>query len=205
MSEGDTSTNANYRLEVWSSATRAGAANPANSYVIFDTSNPGNAADNYDPLMEEYKDTATTKFESVFSYYDTDKHVRYDESLDVDKVGNLYANSFNPTNYDSAIAYMRHETKNANDVTTEYTVFVNFSLSDQVIYPSAPDVDEETPDTTPTTPGEDDMNIFLLVSSIAVSAALFIAIGAVVTRRIIAFVKKRKSAKTRVNVVKKSK
>ena len=195
----------NYRLEVWSSATRAGAANPANSYVIFDTSNPGNAADNYDPLMEEYKDTATTKFESVFSYYDTDKHVRYDESLDVDKVGNLYATSFNPTNYDSAIAYMRHETKNANDVTTEYTVFVNFSLSDQVIYPSAPDVDEETPDTTPTTPGEDDMNIFLLVSSIAVSAALFIAIGAVVTRRIIAFVKKRKSAKTRVNVVKKSK
>ncbi len=199
----------NYRLEVWSSAKRAGAANPADSYVMFDTNNPGTASSLYDGLLEEYKedtDNVVSEFESVFSYYDTDKHVRYVEAWDTEKEGNLYKDSFQASAFSSATAYLRHETKNAAEVTTSYNVFADYSLFDATVTAATPETDDDTDtddDTTDT--DEDGLNIFMLISSIAVAGALLIAVGGVATQRIIKAVKKKKASQARVNVVKKSK
>ncbi len=200
----------NYRLEVWSSGTRAGAANPAGSYVAFDMNNPGTASELYDSLMEEYEDDATTKFESVFSYYDTDKHVRYEAALeeayanenDEKVVGNLYKDSFKASSHEAAIAYMQYVDETDGDI----SIFADYSLSDKSVIAATPDTDDEDTDTdTDTDTDEDGMNIFMLISSIAVAAALLIAIGGIATQRIIKYVKKRKAAKARVNIVKKNK
>lgn len=192
----------NYRLEVWSGTRDGNTKNAANSYVLFDTNNPGTASSLYPALMEEYlEDEANigTKFESVFSYYDTDRHVRYEEALDEDKVGNLYKDSFKASNYESAVAYMQY-TADGN-----YTVFADYSLRDVTITPASADVDDDTDDDTDTDTNEDGMNIFMLISSIAVSAALLVAIGGIATQRIMKVVKRKKAAKAHVNVVKKNK
>ena len=49
------------------------------------------------------------------------------------------------------------------------------------------------------------MNIFMLISSISVAAALLVAIGGIATQRILKVVRKKKAANARVNVVKKNK
>ena len=105
---------------------------------------------------------------------------------------------------------MLHETKldpeDSESVTLYYNIFADYSLSDVSITPRAAETEDEETDTdTETETDEDDTNIFLLISSIAVSAALVVAIGGIATQRIIKFVKKRKAAKARVNVVKKNK
>ncbi len=206
----------NYRLEVWSSGTRAGDMNPAGSYVAFDTNNPGTASDLYSKLLEEYEDSATDSIEGIFSYFDTDKHVRYDKTLeeeyvknndDVDDlVGNLYQGNFKASNYEETIAYLRHETTNGGTVVA-YNVFADYSLTDITVYASTPDTDndeDEDTDTDTDTTG-DEMNVFMLIGSIAVSAALFVALGGLATQIILKQLRKRKAAKARVNVVKKSK
>lgn len=191
----------NYRLEVWS-GTRDGQANAA-GYVLFDTNNPGSASNLYSALLEEYQEdeaNITKKFESVFSYYDTDRHVRYEEAKDVDKVGNLYKDSFTASDYEEAIAYMLYK-KDGN-----YTVFADYSLTDVTITPASADMDDDTDDDDTTSDtDEDGMNIFMLISSISVAAALLVAIGGIATQRIIKIVKRKKAAKARVNVVKKNK
>ena len=191
----------NYRLEVWSGTRDGNVKNAANSYVLFDANNPGTASDNYSKLMDEYKDDVTddNKFESVFSYYDTDRHVRYEEAKDVDKVGNLYKDSFTASSYEEAIAYMLY-TADGN-----YTVFADYSLKDVTITPASADTDNDTDDDTDEDTDEDGMNIFMLISSISVAAALLVAIGGIATQRILKVVRKKKAAKARVNVVKKNK
>ncbi len=210
----------NYRLEVWSSATRAGAANPENSYVAFDMNNPGTASELYDSLLEEYKEVLEAKypdgipesvlFEGVFSYYDTDMHVRYEAALeeayakenDEKVVGNLYKDSFKASAQESAIAYLHHVDATDGDI----NVFVDYSLSDKSVVAATPDVDNDDTDTdTDTDTDEDGMNIFMLIGSIAVSAALVVALGGIATQRIMKYVKRRKASKARVNAVKKNK
>ena len=191
----------NYRLEVWSGTRDGNVKNAANSYVLFDANNPGTASDNYSKLKDEYKDDVThdNKYESVYSYYDTDRHVRYEEAKDVDKVGNLYKDSFTASSYEEAIAYMLYE-KDGN-----YTIFADYSLKDVTITPASANTDNDTDDDTDEDTDEDGMNIFMLISSISVAAALLVAIGGIATQRILKVVRKKKAANARVNVVKKNK
>jgi hypothetical protein len=80
----------NYRLEVWNGDRFGSLGIVEDGYVAFDMNNPGTASDNF-ALYEDYEDIAEIKkFESVFSYFDTDKHVTYDANLDEKKVGNPY-------------------------------------------------------------------------------------------------------------------
>ena len=180
----------NYRLEVWS-GTRGGMRNADNSYVIFDTNNPGNASENFANLIEEYKDDAVDTFDGVFSYYDTDKHVKYDAEKDTDKVGNLYAESFTASAYTAGTAYLKYTKANASDVTIEYTIFADYSLSEQTVAAQA-----ETDDDDTTTSDDDDdkneTNVWLLASSIAVAGVLILAVCSIIARKVIEKIQKKR-------------
>ena len=193
----------NYRLEVWSSGTRAGDANRANSYVLFDTNAATVDSSRFSTLVDLYKYSAVKSFEGVFSYYDTDKFVRYDASYDTNKVGDLFETSFKASNYSENVAYLYYE----DDVegTYRYLVFADYSLSDvRISETNSPDTDDDTDNDTPDTEttGEE-MNVWLLASSIAVAVALIVAIGAIAGRRLWKFIQKKRAASVRPNIKKK--
>ena len=195
----------NYRLEVWN-GTRVvldangnkttPVVNPANSYVIFDTNNPGAASSNYSTLLEQYEEKATDKFEGVFSYYDTDKFVRYDADMDEDKSGNAY--EYTASTYEPATAYLFYNDTAANT----YTVFADYTLSEKTI------VATEKPDNdNSSSSSEEDedssANVWLLASSIAVAAVLVLAVASIGVRKVIENANKKKGARARVAATKK--
>ena len=181
----------NYRLEVWSGSRDGKLANANDgSYVIFDTNNPGDISSKFSTLMDEYKEIeGVDKFESIFSYYDTDKFLRYDKNLDTEKVGNLYKNSFDPTAQTEGIVYLKHQEEQSQ------TVLVDYSIIDVDVIPES--VDDSTDDDTSSDDEhdhDDEMNFALLFSSIAVAAVLLFAIASIIIRKSVISYRKKHGA-----------
>ncbi len=186
----------NYRLEVWSGTRDGSVVNKSTdekpSYVLFDMNNPGTAEDNFTKLVEEKKEMeGADMFESVFSYFDTDKFLRYDKALDTEKVGNLYIDSFDPTAQTAGVAYLAYE-ENGN-----FTVLADYALSEVEVVATA-----ETEDDDNTTEEEDDhdhadgTNLAMLFSSLAIAIVLVFAIGSIILRKVLKnHVKVKKSKK----------
>jgi hypothetical protein len=109
----------NYRLEVWSGTRDGKTVNAKDSFVIFDTNSPidsTNTAESnfktYTGLVDTNDAAVKSSFESVFSYFDSASFLRYASELDVDKVGNLYENSYTYADQTSGVAYMLYEDNN---------------------------------------------------------------------------------------------
>ncbi len=187
----------NYRLEVWS-GSRDGKLVNANdgSYVIFDTNNLGDVSSNFSTLMDEYKELdGVDTFESIFSYYDTDKFLRYNKDLDTNKVGNLYEHSFDPTAQTEGVVYLKYQEKQTQ------TVLVDYSIVDVEVIPETVEDKTETDDDDHDHDHEDDgMNFALLFSSIAIAVVLLFAIASIIIRK--ALVKYRKTHGVKVKAPK---
>jgi hypothetical protein len=184
----------NYRLEVWSGTRDGKTVNTTEGgYVAFDTNNPGTASENF-ALYEDYEDRDdVTKFDGVFSYFDTDKHVRYNAELDTKKIGNLYAESFVPSSFSESIAYLAYLN---NDNDNIYNVFADYSVSDQTVI-----AQEQTDDTTTEDSEEEktesELNVWLLASSIAVAGVLVLAVVSIIARKAIEKYTKKHGIKIR--------
>ena len=166
-----------YRLEVWS-GERNGAANPANTFVAFDMNYSGDAQSNFTTLIDENKDNKdATVVESVFSYFDSDKHLRYNADLDENKVGNVYEKSYNATEQTSGVAYLAY----TEDYETR--IFADYSYSDKTVAATIK-TDNDTSDSTEEEKDSDsDVNVWLLVSSIAVAAVLVLAVASIALQK----------------------
>lgn len=190
----------NYRVEVWS-GERNGAANPANTYVAFDTNNPGDAESNFTSLIEEYKDEeSAVYFEGVFSYFDSDSYLRYNSALDENKVGNVYEKSFVPSDNLSGVAYLSYTESN------RYTTFADYSLSEKTV--AATIEDDDAADKEETEENGDETNAWLLASSISIAAVLVLAVASLIIRKVVARVRRKRGYKvktTSANKVKSSK
>lgn len=195
---GDTAKN--YRLEVWSGARDADAtANPANSYVLFDVNYTGDAESNFTTLIDEHKDDAdAVSFESVFSYYDSAKFLRYDASLDENNVGNVYEDSFTPSDYTSGVAYLAYTEGN------EQRIFADYSYSEVTVAATVAE-DTTTEEETEETETESETNFWLLASSIAIAVVLLLAILSIVIRKIVEKINKGRKKRTRAPKAKKDK
>jgi len=180
----------NYRLEVWS-GTRDGKGNPENSYVIFDTYNPGEAESNFTGLLEEYEDKVSddNKFYGVFSYYDTANYLRYNATIDEKGDGNLYKENYSPSSYEEGIAFLKYET------TEEYSVFADYQYSEKTVAKSEIEEDEDT-DTEDSTV-EPETNIWLLASSLSIAIILVFVVISLVVRKILKKVRKNRAMKPR--------
>ena len=193
-----------YRLEVWSGARDASETSAENSYVLFD-SNPGvssSAQTYFDNLMSAWEDDETLdKFENVFSYYDSNTYLRYNEYLDENDVGNVY-DSYKAESKEAGIAYIE------KDEGLRYTTLVDFSYNDEKVTAST---DTDTDDSTTDDEEESEStNVWLLASSLLLAAVLLLAIVSLILRKVIK--KRRKSAtvvakpkKEKVKKVKKAK
>ena len=185
----------NYRLEVWN-GTRDGVKTTdktvgtvnTSGWVAFDMNNPGTASENVTNLLTMHKENdyaGVDKFDNVFSYYDTDKHVRYDKDADTEKVGNLYTA---PTK-DAGVAYLSEATESG------YTVIVDYSKSDVNVTATTPETEEEKPEDT--TDDDSETNVWLLASSISVAAVLLLAVVSIVVRKLLEKAHKKHGFKVR--------
>lgn len=191
----------NYRLEVWC-GDRAGAQNvEANTYAFFDVNDPGAVDEKFDSLIKQRKEQikanahAGVSYESVFSFYDTDKYLRYDATADKNGVGNSYT-SYLSSAYTSGTAYLRY----AND--GEYELYANYDYMETAVSADVEeDEDTTTDDTTETT---DETNVWLLASSISIAGVLLLAVISIIVRKVVTASRKKRGHKA-VTITKKSK
>lgn len=188
----------NYRLEIWSGSRDGTTKSPAGSHVIVDTRTPNAlTADTFATYTENRKDEldkankSDQYFESVFSFYDSAKFLRYNAELDENAVGNSY-DDFDPTSTDyvKGIAYLRYESGNV------YEVYADYATTDKTV---TADVDEEEEAEEEETEEETtwDGNVWLLVSSISMAAVLLLVIILIIFRKAIGGKKRRnRAAKT---------
>ena len=199
----------NYRLEVWSGARDGSFESNAGSYVIFDDSGISTVEEStYQDKLKERKEVVSENdyFESVFSFYDTAKFLRYDSTADEKEVGNSY-DEYKSSAYTSGIAYLYFE----DDKHAE--MYVDYQFQDVTVEVDPEIVEDDTPgDTTEETGNES--NPWMLASSIALVAVLLLAIVSVLFRKVLAkffkkifakFKKKDKKSKEKVKKEKKAK
>ncbi len=195
---GDTAKS--YRLEVWSGSRDGAQVNKAGSYVFFDSYSPASLDEtSFNALIDERKEDVSEDdyFESVFSFFDNAKYLRYNELVDDNKVGYAYE-SYVPSSQASGVAYLKYESENI------YELYANYALSEVTVTPDAED-DDTTTDTEDDHDHGEEMNPMLLASSIAVAAALLVAIVAVAVRKILASIRKKNGYTAPVKKEKKEK
>ena len=170
----------NYRLEVWSGARDGSVESDANSFVIFDDSGISTVEEaTYQNKLKERKDGLDEEnfFEGVFSFYDSAKFLRYDETIDTNEVGNFY-DDYKASDYTSGVAYLYFEdSKHAE-------MYVDYQYQDVTVSIDAEIEEEETETETEET--TDETNPWMLASSIALVAVLLLAIVSVLFRKVLA-------------------
>ena len=184
----------NYRLEVWSGTRDNSVKNAANSYVIFDT-NGNNSIEEaaFTSLLEDRKDDlddnnlSDNYFETVFSFFDSAKFLRYNKDLDTNEVGNSY-DDYNSNNADYAqkIAYLWYEEDGNQEM------YVDYSVADKTVTPDVDDTEEDDDSDDTTTATGDETNPLLLASSIAIAAVLVLAVASLAVRKIVSNVRKKR-------------
>ena len=156
-------------------------------------------------MIEEHKDDEKAEsFETVFSYFDSDKFLRYDRDLDKDGVGNLYKASYASAHSSAVegVAYLKYVEQ------YNQTVLVDYTLTDVEIV--AKDIDDDTSDNTNSDDHDDhdhgdEMNPWMLISSIAVAAVLVFAIAAIFVRKGIEKYQKKHGVRVKAPKAKKEK
>ena len=190
----------NYRLEVWS-GTREGYANPADTFVMFDASGATTlTAETFTSIVdlskERINDANLTDYtgeiiEGVYSFYDAKDFLRYDSSIDENKVGDSYE-SYVSSVYEEGTAYMTYE----DGIQLIKATFVDFNLSEQTVAADVEEEDTEEEVEEETTTSE--TNMWLLVSSIIIAVVLLLAVVSIIVRK---FVEKARKKKARSSTV----
>jgi len=188
----------NYRLEIWSGSRDGADKNAAGSYLLVGKNEFGSnvaskdaftdridekieeICDNDGWTKEEFEANYQDYFKSTYSFYDSDTFLRYDETMDANKVGNYY-DEYKQSTYEESVAYF----KVGNMVFADYSVVEQTPDKDSEAVNDNTPSDEENAETT----GAD---VWLLASSLAIAVALLIAVVALVVRKVLAKVRKNK-------------
>jgi len=170
----------NYRLEVWNGTRDGSVKNGANSYVMFDAYKPADVdATSFANLIKERQDLGADYFESVYSFYDTDKFLRYDETADKNEVGNSYE-SYLSSAYTKNVAYLAYQDESEN----VYETYVDYALSEIEVAADVEESDDEDASDEDET-SDEPTNVWLLASSISIAAVLLLAVASLIIRKVV--------------------
>lgn len=199
-----------FRLEVWAGTRNDSEGNglAKQSYVIFDDYKSESISDYSDVLNEavaELKDKAGIGDKDnltegalyyTFTYYDSPTYLRYDATKDEEKLGDPHG-SYKQSGYSEQLIALLY---NDNTLFLDYSAY-NVSVPEDDLGTGD---DEEEP--TEEESGSD-ANVWLLIASGSVAAALVFAIVAVIVQRAIKASRKNAKAKqpkkkTKLKIVK---
>ncbi len=191
----------NYRLEFWSGNREGTEKSTAGSYVAFEmiswsvdeTSFNNLLAETIETLKDQngwvtdeaFKENYANCAYSTFSFFDSNKFLRYDETIDKEDVGNSY-DDYDPTIHTEGLVYLAYGDSLFVDYSNvEVTVAVDADVS----------VDVEDDDHEHETTTEDGMNVLLFATSIILAGALLLAVVSLIVQKI---VRKKHKAKAGV-------
>lgn len=200
-----------YRLEVWSGARDNSEKSAADSFVAFeqiswsaDETSFGNLkTEKLDEAREAYKATLSENEKyteegfrayydklaySAFSFFDSAKFLRYDETLDKESVGNSY-DDYDSTAYSEGLVYFLFEDERG------VSVFADFSYTDVTVSADVDEDEDDDHDHDDTDASTDGTNVWLLASSLVMAGALLLAVVSIIVRKIL-----KKYGKTHVRV-----
>ncbi len=203
----------NYRLEVWSGSRDAKIQNEANSFVIYDIVSysdldetsfnslleenltdyaEGKGFENTEELLDAYKASPADYTNELvyyhYSLYDDDDYASYDASRTDDS--DPYAD-YDASTYNDTVAYFDYSYKLADE--EYYDTYVDYSAYEQSVSSSSTEDTEEDEDTT-TDPG---YNVWLLVSSIVLAAALIFTLLALLIRKLLSNIRVKSAKKAK--------
>lgn len=197
-----------YRLEVWNGSRDGKTTNKAKSYVLFDNY-ISESASNYSSLLNEavgkikdlLNENKTLGGEGyigaddnlpkndldcyralyyTFSFFDSTSYVRYDETLDEEKLGNPWG-SYLQSNYKEQLFSLYFADK--SDEGTTYSYYLDYSSIDVTVTPDDLSKDDGTTDNTSSATLAGDTNIWMLISSGILAVVLLVVIVLVIIRR----------------------
>lgn len=206
-----------YRLELWAGSRDNETKIPAHSYFFFDSYSSADASSNYQTLLDEKIENVKTYYNQTkglnpgdegylgdddnlpeeyalyytFTFYDAPWHLRYDESLDDEKEGNPYASYKQSSNSEKIISFAYDNT--AGNITDSelrsYAYFLDYTAYDVTVErDSSSDSGDDDHDHDDET--ENDTNIWLILSSVLLVAALLAAAGTIIGRKVYRHLKK---------------
>lgn len=183
----------NYRLEVWSGARDDSRINGRGAFVAFDAWSVDETEEKITAWLDSAKEgmeEGANYFEGAFSFYDSAKYLRYDESLDENKVGNSYDNyaSYASASNAEKVAYLYKATAGVS-----YTTYADFSTVETTVNAEVDEEDSTTDDDTANE--ESTTNVWLLASSIAIAGVLVLAVVSLVVRKLVAKSRKSRGSK----------
>ena len=202
-----------YRLEVWSGSRDGKTTSAQGSYVLFDTNTAGSlddtsygsltqnafdylvSAENFedeDALIEAYKANKKLMY-NAYSFYDDAKFLRYNADIDENEVENSY-DDYDSTSesYSEILSYLYYENAKNNSI----AIFANYKQNDVTVAVDV--VEEEIEDTTTEEETDEaDLNLGMLISSLAVAGVLVAVLIILGVRKAIKWNKKRAAAAAR--------
>ena len=202
-----------YRLEVWSGSRDASVENDANSFVVYDLVSysdldetsfnslrdenlteyaEAKGFDNTDELLDAYKEDPANYNEKLvyyhYSLYDDDDYKSYDASRS--DASDPYAD-YDASTYSDTVAYFDYNYKLANE--EYYDTYVDYSAYEQTVSSSSTDDSEDEDDTS----NNPTYNVWLLVSSIVLAAALIFTLLALLIRKLLSNIRVKSSKKAK--------
>ena len=202
-----------YRLEVWSGSRDASIENEANSFVVYDLVSysdldessfnslrdenltdyaEAKGFDSTDELLDAYKKAPADYNDELvyfhYSLYDDDDYKSYDASRTDES--DPYAD-YDASTYSDMVAYFDYKYQLANE--EYYDTYVDYSAYEQTVTSSSSDETEDEDDTT----NEPTYNVWLLVSSIVLAAALIFTLLALLIRKLLSNIRVKGSKKSK--------
>ena len=181
-----------YRLEVWNGSRDGQTTSAKDSFVAFDSWSVPSDDSSIDTWLSEAKEEEDKKdeadrnyFENVFSFYDNGQYLRYDSSLDQNKVGDAFT-SYVYAAEGQGVAYLTKKTEN------RITTYANFTFEENVQTPDPVTDNSDDSNNSDNSDTGEETNPWLLGSSIAVAAALLLAVVSLIIRKVVAYVRKKR-------------
>ncbi len=197
-----------YRLEVWAGARdNKEDGFPANGYVFFDDYSSEDISATYSDYLREATEYLEETDANVvdpgaevkhlksehalyytFTFFDSADYVRYDETLDEEKLGNHWA-SYKQSSQDETIIYLACDDLEGKlpGGAPSVSRFIDYSAVEQTVTPDDLGGDDSTNNNTTDseTAGEFDWaNLLLVISSVVLALVLLAVIGILAGRKI---------------------
>ncbi len=159
-----------------------------------------------DEILEAYRenptafigasDADTSLIYYHFSLYDDKSYAPYDESNDMEtRDSDPYAD-YDPSTYSDDVAYLKYNITDPNDADyngyIEYNTFIDYSASEITVETSSGSSDDTTDDTTST--GDSETNLWLLIPSIILAAALFLTLISLLVKKLLSNIRRNKTS-----------
>lgn len=150
-----------------------------------------------DPSAFSEEADGTSILYYYFSLFDDKSYAPYDGDNELETREADPYSGYDPSTYADTVSYLKYNISDPDDADysgyIEYNTFVDFGASEIAVETSESDTDEDTDTSTDDTHDHGDTNLWLLIPSIVLAAALFLTLISLLVKRLLSNIRKNRS------------